>query len=60
MLELENDEETEVEVPIDISTEIEEVRVLTKLSMNSRKLKVNISNQLLQELENLQVDFKLN
>lgn len=43
-----------------IATEIEEVRVVTKLSMNSRKLKINISNELLQELEKMQVNFKLN
>ena len=60
VLELENDEETEAEVPIDISTEIEEVRVLTKLSMNSRKLKVNICHELLEQLEKFDLSFRLN
>jgi DNA polymerase-3 subunit alpha len=41
-------------------TEVEEVKVVTKLSMASRKLKIKISNELLQELEKMQVNFKLN
>jgi DNA polymerase-3 subunit alpha len=48
--------EMEIEVPI----EKEEIIVKTKLSMPSRKLKVKISSELLQELERLQVNFKLN
>ena len=43
-----------------IVTNVEDVQVSTKLSMPSRKLKVNISNELLYELERLQVTFKLN
>ena len=39
---------------------VEEVKIITKLEMPSRKLKVKISNELLQELEQLQVNFKLN
>jgi DNA polymerase-3 subunit alpha len=38
----------------------EEIIVVTKLSMPSRKLKIQISNELLQELEALQINFKLN
>ncbi|PRZ20348.1 DNA polymerase III subunit alpha [Flavobacterium granuli] len=41
-------------------TEIEEINVVTKLSMPSRKLKIKISNELLFELEKMQVNFKLN
>ncbi|MEZ4854445.1 DNA polymerase III subunit alpha [Flavobacterium sp.] len=41
-------------------TEVEEFKVITKLSMQSRKLKVTISTELLQELENHQINFKLN
>ena len=41
-------------------TEVEEVKVVTKLSMVSRRLKVKISTELLQELEKMQVNFKLN
>ena len=40
--------------------EIEEIKVVTKLTMPSRKLKVKISNELLQELEKMQINFKLN
>ncbi len=38
----------------------EENRVVTRLAMPSRKLKVKISKELLEELEKLQVNFKLN
>ena len=38
----------------------EETQVVTKVSMFSRNLKVKISTELLTELENLQVNFKLN
>ncbi|UQD55821.1 DNA polymerase III subunit alpha [Flavobacterium sp. K5-23] len=41
-------------------TEVEEINVVTKLSMASRKLKINISNELLLELEKMQIKFKLN
>ncbi|WP_281227654.1 DNA polymerase III subunit alpha [Flavobacterium aquiphilum] len=41
-------------------TEVEEIKVVTKLSMPSRKLKVQISNELLFELEKMQINFKLN
>jgi DNA polymerase-3 subunit alpha len=41
-------------------TEVEEVKVVTKLSMVSRRLKIKISNELLYELEKMQVNFKLN
>ena len=40
--------------------EIEETKIITRLSMPSRKLKVKISNELLHELEKMQVNFKLN
>ncbi|MBN8643067.1 MAG: DNA polymerase III subunit alpha [Flavobacteriales bacterium] len=43
-----------------MTEEVEEIRVVTKLSMPSRKLKVKISNELLTELEKLQINFKLN
>ena len=39
---------------------VEEVVVVTKLSMPSRKLKIQISNELLAELEKMQINFKLN
>ena len=41
-------------------TVVEETKVITRISMPSRKLKVKISNELLLELEKLQVNFKLN
>jgi DNA polymerase III subunit alpha len=45
---------------ITTATEVEEINVVTKLSMPSRKLKVKISNELLFELEKRQINFKLN
>jgi DNA polymerase-3 subunit alpha len=45
---------------ISSTTEVEEINVVTKLSMPSRKLKVKISNELLFELEKRQINFKLN
>jgi DNA polymerase-3 subunit alpha len=41
---------------------VEEIKVVTKLTMASRKLKIKIkiSNELLMELEKMQVNFKLN
>ncbi|MDP5002228.1 MAG: DNA polymerase III subunit alpha, partial [Flavobacterium sp.] len=47
-------------VEIDVPLEKEEIIVKTKLSMPSRKLKVKISNELLQELDKMQLNFKLN
>ena len=59
-MELENEDDVEVEIPVDISAEIEEIRVLTKLSMNSRKIKINICHELLQQLEKHDLSFRLN
>lgn len=59
-IETEDDEEN-IEVEVEpMVTEVEQVQVITKLSMPSRKMKIKISNELLQELENRQVSFKLN
>ncbi|WP_281238610.1 DNA polymerase III subunit alpha [Flavobacterium praedii] len=55
----ENEEATEV-IETKTVTEVEEIKVVTKLSMPSRKLKVQISNELLFELEKMQINFKLN
>ena len=62
-----SDEDTESEVvydeenpQVELVTEIEEIKVITKLEMPSRKLKINISKELLSELEKMQVNFKLN
>ena len=55
-IELEPQEEPEISV----ITEVEETRIVTRLSMPSRKLKIKISNELLQELEKMQLNFKLN
>jgi DNA polymerase-3 subunit alpha len=48
------------ETKIQEVTEVEEIKVVTKLTMPSRRLKVKISTELLQELEKMQVNFKLN
>jgi DNA polymerase-3 subunit alpha len=51
-------EETEPEV--NLSEEKDEIKIITKLSMPSRKLKIGISSELLQELEKMQIKFRLN
>ena len=51
-------EETELEV--NLSEEKDEIKIITKLSMPSRKLKIGISSELLQELEKMQINFRLN
>jgi DNA polymerase-3 subunit alpha len=51
-------EETEPEV--NLSEEKDEIKIITKLSMPSRKLKIGISSELLQELEKMQINFRLN
>jgi DNA polymerase-3 subunit alpha len=43
-----------------ITTEIEEIKVITKLVMPSLKLKIQISSELLSELEKMKVNFSLN
>jgi DNA polymerase-3 subunit alpha len=58
--EIVNESGVVTEMEIDVPAEKEEIIVKTKLSMPSRKLKVKISSELLQELESLQVNFKLN
>lgn len=55
-LDIENLEDIEIE----IDTPTEEIRMVTKLTMPSRKLKVQISNELLSELEKKEIDFRLN
>ena len=40
--------------------EIEETIIKNKLEMPSRKLKINISKDLLEGLEKMQINFKLN
>ena len=61
---IEDSEDSEVlesELPeMTVATEIEETKIITRLSMPSRKLKIKISNELLQQLEQLQINFKLN
>jgi DNA polymerase-3 subunit alpha len=56
----EADSELDVQMEEPEIAEVEDVQVVTKLTMPSRKLKIKISNELLQELEKLQVNFKLN
>jgi DNA polymerase-3 subunit alpha len=43
-----------------VENDVEETKIITRLSMPSRKLKVKISNELLVEFEKLEVNFKLN
>ena len=55
----ENEENTEMIATKSVS-EVEKTIVVTKVTMPSRKLKVQISNELLFELEKMQINFKLN
>jgi len=48
------------EMEVSVATEVEEIKVVTKLTMPSKRLKIKISNELLKELESLHLDFKLN
>ncbi|HLF50695.1 DNA polymerase III subunit alpha [Flavobacterium sp.] len=58
------DEDAEIseseEPEMNVVTEVEEIKIITRLEMPSRKLKIKISNELLQELEKMQINFKLN
>ena len=56
----ENIPDGEMTEEIDVATEVEETRIVTKLSMPSRKVKVKICGELLQELERLDLNFRLN
>ena len=60
--EMEPADEGEEDVAMDVAipVEREEIVVKTKLSMPSRKLKVKISSEFLQELDKMNVSFKLN
>ncbi len=55
------DEEQILDEPASsVASSAEETKIITRISMPSRKLKIKISNELLFELEKLQVNFKLN
>jgi DNA polymerase-3 subunit alpha len=57
----EDSETSELAIPeMNVITEVEETRIITRLAMPSRKLKIKISNELLVELEKMQLNFKLN
>jgi len=69
---LENDADTDMDdldveaemnqedIVSNVPEETEQNRVVTRLAMSSRRLKIKISKELLEELEKLQVNFKLN
>jgi DNA polymerase-3 subunit alpha len=54
------DGEITSEIAMNVTETIEENKVITAISMPSRKTKVKISSEFLNELEKLQVNFKLN
>ena len=56
----ENEDAAIEDTKIQEVNEVEEIKVVTKLTMPSRRLKVRISTELLQELEKMQINFKLN
>ncbi|WP_136667739.1 DNA polymerase III subunit alpha [Flavobacterium sp. H122] len=49
----------EAEVDLEIPEEKEEIIIKNMLSMPSRKIKIKITSELLQELENLKINFKI-
>lgn len=51
-------EEPEMEVNLPVT--VDENRVVTRLAMPSRKLKVKITKELLEELDKVPVNYKLN
>jgi len=54
---LSEEEESLIDEP---TPEVEEIKIITRITMLSRKLKIKISNELLVELEKMQINFKLN
>lgn len=50
----------EMEMNLDIPEEKEEIVIKNMLSMPSRKIKIKITSELLQELENFKINFKIN
>ncbi len=50
----------EIEIEEELLTEPEEIKVLNHLAMDSRNMKINICKELLEELEQNQINFKLN
>jgi len=59
--EFSEDDELSMGEPLSDSVSIaEETKIITRISMPSRKLKIKISNELLVELEKMDVNFKLN
>mgnify|MGYP003890748141 CR=1 FL=1 len=58
--------DSETEMILDEALEIvlpetaDEIKIITSVTLPSRKLKIKISNELLQELEKMQINFKLN
>jgi len=54
------DGEITSEIAMNVTETIEENKVITAISMPSRKTKVKISSEFLNELQKLQVNFKLN
>ncbi len=55
-----NEASQDEEMEMNVATEVEETRIITRLTMPSRKVKIRISTELLQELEKMQLDFRLN
>jgi len=53
-------EDEEGPIIVESIVEVVETKVITSLSMPSRKLKIKISNELLVELEKMQINFRLN
>jgi DNA polymerase-3 subunit alpha len=50
----------EPEMEVNLPVTVDENRVVTRLAMPSRKLKVKITKELLEELDKVPVNYKLN
>jgi DNA polymerase III subunit alpha len=60
---IDSDDEVESTAEIIVENQMEEIEetiIKNKLEMPSRKLKINISKELLEGLEKMQINFKLN
>jgi DNA polymerase-3 subunit alpha len=60
---IDSDDEVESAAEIIVENQMEEIEetiIKNKLEMPSRKLKINISKELLEGLEKMQINFKLN
>ncbi|MEC4113041.1 DNA polymerase III subunit alpha [Myroides pelagicus] len=59
-IDMEHGEDFDLNMEIEMKETVEEIRVVNRIEMSTRKVSVDITAELLEELEKLQVNFKLN